>query len=124
MYYSHQNQYFQLQVFFNKNIVFNETTNTFVESFIFHYIDFDNLFIDWLYCFECIKKEKFDVYKNNAIRVYSKDITLIKLKEEEKDAAIIERNGKHYLIIRTDEEEGPLAFMNHISFKKIEESNE
>ena len=124
VYYSHQNQYFQLQVFFNKNIVFNETTNTFVESFIFHYIDFDNLFIDWLYCFECIKKEKFDVYKNNAIRVYSKDITLIKLKEEEKDAAISERNGKHYLIIRTDEEEGPLAFMNHISFKKIEESNE
>lgn len=124
VYYSHQNDYFQLQVFFNKNIVFNKATNKCVESFIFHYNDFDSLYIDWLYCFECIKKEEFNVYKNNAVRVYSKDVTLIELSEEEKDATFVERDGKYYLIIRTDPEKGPLAFMNHIALKKIEESNE
>lgn len=124
VYYSHENKYFQLQVFFNKDIVYNKKTNRFVESFIFHYNDFDSLFIDWLYCFECIKKEEFDVYKHNAVRVYSKDVTLIELREDEKDATIVERDGKYYLIIRTDPEKGPVAFMNHISYKKIEDNKE
>ena len=120
VYYSHENKYFQLQVFFNKNLVVNTKTNKIVESFIFHYNDFDNLFIDWLYCFECIKKEEFDVYKHHATRVYSKEATMIELKEDEKDATIIERDGKYYLIIRTDPQNGPVAFMNHIAYKRLE----
>lgn len=122
VYYSHEKKYFQLQVFFNKNIVFNKATNKVVESFIFQYNDFDSLFIDWLYCFECIKKEEFDVCKNNAVRVYSIDATLIELREDEKNATVVERDGKHYLIIRTDPEKGPVSFMNHASFKRIEDN--
>lgn len=124
VYYSHENQYFQLQVFFNKNIVFNKATNKFVESIIFHYNDFDNLFMDWLYCFECIKKEEFDVCKHHAIRVYSKDVTMIKLNKDEKDSVIVERDGEYYLIIRTEQENGPTAFMNHIHFEKVEDITE
>lgn len=124
VYYSHENKYFQLQVFFNKKIVFNKATNKFVESFIFHYNNFDNLFIDWLYCFECIKKEEFDVYKHHAVRVYSKNVTLIELREDEKDSTIVERDGKYYLVIRTDPEKGPVAFMDHIPFEKIEDNKE
>lgn len=124
VYYSHEDKYFQLQVFFNKNIVFNKTTNKFVEGFTFQYNDFDSLFIDWLYCFECIKKEEFDVYKHHAVRVYSKDATLMELSEDEKDSMIIERDGKYYLIIRTNPENGPVAFMDHIPFEKIEDNNE
>lgn len=124
VYYSHKDKYFQLQVFFNKNIVFHKETNKYVERFIFQYNDFDSLFIDWLYCFECIKKEEFDFYKNNAVRAYAKDVTFIELREDEKDATIVERDGKYYLVIRTDPQNGPVAFMNHISFKKIEENKE
>ena len=124
VYYSHKNKYFQLQVFFNKNLVYDTQTNNVVERFIFHYNDFDSLFIDWLYCFECIKKEEFDVYKNNAIRVYSTEAPMIKLRDDEKDATIVERDGIYYLIIRTEPENGPVAFLNHTSFIKIEETEE
>ena len=124
VYYSHKDKYFQLQVFFNKDIVFNRKTHNYVESFIFHYNDFDSLFIDWLYCFECIKKEEFDFYKHHAVRAYVKDVYLIGLREDEKEATIVERDGKYYLIIRTDPQDGPVAFMTHIPFKKIEENKE
>lgn len=120
VYYSHEKKYFQLQVFFNKDIVVNTTTNKIVESFIFQYDDFESLFIDWLYCFECIKKEEFDVYKHHATKVYSKDVTLLELREDEKDATIVERDGRYYLVIRTEPQNGPVAFMNHIPFRKIE----
>ncbi len=124
VYYSHKDKYFQLQVFFNKNIVFHKATNKFVQGFIFHYNDFDSLFIDWLYCFECIKKEEFDVYKHHAIRVYSKDFPQIELRGDEEPGAIVERDGKYYLIIGTEPENGPVAFMNHIPFEKVEDSKE
>ena len=124
VYYSHKDKYFQLQVFFNKNIVFHKATNKFVQGFIFHYNDFDSLFIDWLYCFECIKREEFDVYKHHAVRVYSKDFPKIELKGDEKPGAIVERDGKYYLIIGTDPENGPVAFMNHIPFERVEDSKE
>lgn len=124
VYYSHENKYFQLQVFFNKNIVFNKATNKFVEGFIFHYNDFDSLFIDWLYCFECIKKETFDFYKHHAFRAYSKDATMIDLRENEKDSMFVERDGKYYLVLRTNPPNGPVAFMNHIHFEKTEDNKE
>ena len=49
VYYSHEMKYFQLQVFFNKNLVFNASTKRIVERVLFQYCDFDSLFIDWLY---------------------------------------------------------------------------
>lgn len=124
VYYSHQNKYFQLQLFFNKNILFNKSTDRFVESLVFHYDDFENLYIDWLYCFECIKNEEFDYYKNHAVRAYIKDAPIITLTEEEKNAVFIERDGEYYLVIRTEPENGILCFMNHTSYRKVEENNE
>lgn len=121
VYYSHKNHYFQLQVFFNKDLVFNKKTNRYVESFFFIYNDFDTLFIDWLYCFNCIKNEEFDVYKTHSVKCLSRDVPLIELREDEKDSVIIERDGKHYIVIRTDPENGPIAFMNHISYENLED---
>ncbi|MDE6591747.1 MAG: hypothetical protein K2K57_01610 [Oscillospiraceae bacterium] len=121
VYYSHKNKYFQLQVFFNKNIVFNKTLGEFVEEFILQYNDFNNLYIDWLYCFECIKTKRFDITKHHANKVYEKHITTFELSDDEKNATIIERNGKCYLIARTDPTKGPLAFMTHIHFEKMED---
>lgn len=124
VYYSHRNKYFQMQVFFNKNLVLNARTNNYVESFILHYNNFDNLFIDWLYCYECIKNEMFDIYKHHAVRVYAKDAPQIVLREDEKDAVIIERDGERYLVIRTEPENGLISFMNHISYREIEVAEE
>ena len=119
VYYLHENKLFQLQVFFNKNIVFNTQNQKVVESFTFHYSDFSKLYMDWLYCFECIKEEHFDVYKHHAERVYVKEVDLFELREDEKDATVIQRNGQYYLVIRTDPEIGPLAYMEHTAYRNI-----
>ena len=124
VYYSHEMKYFQLQVFFNKNLVFNASTKRIVERVLFQYCDFDSLFIDWLYCLDCIKTEKFDVYKHHANRVYVTDAPHLVLREDENDAAFVKREGKYYLVIRTNPEDGPVAFMNHTSFIKMTEAQE
>ena len=113
VYYLHQHKLFQLQVFFNKNLVFNTQNGNVVESFTFFYSDFERLYIDWLYCFECIKEERFDVYKNNADKFHVEEATLIDLREDEKDAVFIKRDGQLYFVIRTDPDKGPLAYMEH-----------
>lgn len=39
----------------------------------------NKLFFDQLYCFEYIKEEHFDAYKNHAEKVYVKEAVLIEL---------------------------------------------
>lgn len=123
VYYSHAKGIFQLQVFFNKDVVFNKQTNKYVESFVFHYNDFDNLFIDWLYCFECIKREEFDVSKHHAIKVWTKDVVTIIPTDDEQDAPFVKRGGKWYLVIRTNPEKGPVTYVDHVAFKEVETDN-
>lgn len=123
VYYSHEHKYFQLQVFFNKNLVFNTQNKNVVESFTFLYNDFNNLFIDWLYCFECIKDERFDVCKHHAKKVYVKEAPTFELREDEKDATIIQRDGRYYLVIRTDPEKGYLAYMEHTAYRELHDDN-
>ena len=67
------------------------------------------------------RNEKFDVYKTHSVKCLSRDVPLIELREDEKDSVIIERDGKHYIVIRTDPENGPIAFMNHISYENLED---
>ena len=119
VYYLHEHKIFQLQVFFNKNLLFNTQNQNVVESIIFHYSDFSKLFIDWLYCFECIKEERFDLYKHHAEKVHVNEAVLFELREDEKDATVIQRNGQYYLVIRTDPENGHLAFMEHTAYRDI-----
>ena len=124
VYYCHEHKFFQLQIFFNKNLVFNTINNNAVESFTFIYKDFNNLFIDWLYCFDCIKTERFDVYKNHATKVFVKEAPLIELTDDEKDATVIRRNGEYYLVIRTDPQKGHLAYMEHTAYRKLGEDGD
>ena len=58
------------------------------------------------------------------VKVYLKEATLIELKEDEKESVIIERDGRKYLIIRTDPKNGPVAFLRHTSMKKLEKKEE
>lgn len=124
VYYSHEHKLFQLQIFFNKNLVYNTQNGNIVESLIFQYNDFNDLYIDWLYCFECIKDERFDVSKHHADKIYVEEALSFELEKNEKDSVFIERDGKHYLVIRTEQGNGPISFMNHTSFRKMEEKQE
>ena len=121
VYYSHKNKQFQLQVFFNKNIAFNAETNSPVEMYALIYDSFYNLYIDWLYCFQCIETESFDITKHHAKKVYEKAAPMIALREYEKDAQFIVRDGQPYLVLRTDPEKGAVTFMNHTARRNIEE---
>ena len=123
VYFIHSQNLFQMQVFFNKNLVFNTQNNNIVESIIYHYESFDKLFIDWLYCFECIKEERFNIYKNNAKSTYVKETQTFELREDEKNSAFIERNGQYYLVIRTNPENGPIAYMEHTAYRDLSRDN-
>ncbi len=120
VYYNHNKKIFQMQVTFNKDIVFNINTNIPVECFIFHYDKFNDLFIDWLYFIECIKEEKFDISKHHSQRIYVKEVSSFQLKDSEKDAVVINRDGKCYLKINTDPNAGPIAFINHKAYEDVE----
>ena len=120
VYYAHERQLYQLQVFFNKNLVINTRNQNIVESFTLQYRNFDNLFIDWLYCFECIREEKFDIRKHHADTVYVKEVPPIELREDEKDAVWIERNGQYYFVLRTEPEKGQLSFMAHTVYQNLD----
>ena len=124
VYYSHENKYFQLQIFFNKNLVRNEETQQIVESFIFQYSDFKSLFRDWMYCYKCRKTELFDVTKFDPINSYVRYANLVELTDEEKDATFVQRDGKLSLILRTDPTKENIAFMSHIPFQDLSENNE
>lgn len=119
VYYSHSKKMFQLQIFFNKSIVQEVETNQIVEEFIFQYSDFNNLFIDWLYCYECIKKEEFDVSKIHTDVSYVRFATHIELSEEEKGALFVKRDGKYLMVLRTDSKSGPISYMEHIPYKEL-----
>ena len=56
-----------------------------------------------------------------GLAVYVKEAALIELREDEKDAVFVQRNGQFYLVIRTDPQNGPLAFMNHTSRIELNE---
>lgn len=121
VFYSHSKKCFQLQIFFNKNIVYNVQDERYVESFIFQYDTFDTLFIDWLYCFECLKKGQFDFDKHHADRAFFTNAIPVLLNENEKDALFVKRDGKILMVIRTDPDKGPISFVEHTSYKEIEE---
>lgn len=123
VYYSHKNKYFQLQVFFNKNLVINTDTQQIVESFIFQYKDFESLFRDWMYCYKCRKTELFDVNKFDPINSYVSYANPVELTDKEKDAMFIQRDGKLLLVLRTDPENDLISYMEHIPYKELEISN-
>ena len=119
VYYLHDQKLFQLQVFFNKNLVVNIQNGNVVESFVFHYSDCDYLYMDWLYCFKCMKEERFDIGKFHTGKTYVKEATLFDLREDEKDATFIQRNGQWYLVLRTDSPNGHLSYTEHTACRYI-----
>lgn len=95
VFYSHTRKYFQMQLTYNENVVWNMRTGRPIEQIIIQYGTFTDLFSDWL----IVAKHhdgRFDFSKFRGNCMHYKDRPLIELKPEEKDAAIIERDGKHF----------------------------
>lgn len=74
--------------------------------FFFQYDSFNNLFIDWMYVFECRESGVVDIRKFHADRVFAKNRPQIVIKPEEQDYVIIQRDGQYYLRLCTDPGKG------------------
>lgn len=119
VYYSHNRQEFQMQIFLNNDIYFHAESGVPIEMFLCKYKAFRDLYIDWIYILDCRQTKFFDIGKFHANMVFAQKRPLIELKPGEEDAVIIERNGKYYLRLNT-EEGGALAFVNKTAMRDIE----
>ncbi len=119
VYYSHAKRYFQLQLYFNTITIADGNSGQLVNGFNLRYNDFNTLFIDWLYCYECIKKQQFDFSKIHTDDFDVQYVPKTQLREDEKEATFIERDGKILFVIRTDESnDGSICFVSHTPFRK------
>ena len=122
IYYSHNKQYYQMQITFNRNLYFImwREQPTPIEAFFAQYDDFRNLFIDWLYIYDCRESGVFDISKFHSNRLYAKTRPQITLKPEEYDHTVIQRDGHWYLVIRTDGTD-KLAYLQKTAYVNIEQ---
>ncbi|MFB0919921.1 MAG: hypothetical protein QMB62_03425 [Oscillospiraceae bacterium] len=120
VYYSHSKKYYQMQVFLNRDLYFNQSSGVPVEEFFFLYIQFSDLFLDWLDLLHCQSTGFFDVRKFHFDKVLWKERPAITLREEEKDYSVIERDGQYYLVLRTDGSD-KMAFMKKTAYRDLQE---
>ena len=121
VFYSHNRQYYQMQITFNYDLYFDVRSlrPIPIEAFFFQYSSFNNLFIDWLYVFECRESGIVDIRKFHADRVFAKNRPQIVIKPEEKDHVIIQRDGQCYIRLCTNPEKG-LSIISKTGYENLE----
>ena len=121
VFYSHNRQYYQMQVTFNYDLYFDVRSlrPIPIEAFFFQYGSFNNLFIDWLYVFECRESGVVDIRKFHADRVFAKYRPQTVIKPEEQDHVIIQRDGQCYIRLCTDPEKG-LSIISKTGYENLE----
>ncbi len=122
VYYSHQGKYYQMQVFFNNDLLYvvqPEKAPTPVEELFLQYNAFHDLYLDWLYILGCREAGTFDIKKFHYNKWFCSVRPYIEITEDEKDKVIIERDGKFYLNIRTSGDR--IAYLNHTHCVHLEE---
>lgn len=124
VYYLHKIKQFQMQIFLNENIYFNNITKKPVEMFICRYNVFEDIFPDWFYLLNSRESIFFDIGKLNAYKVAVKDSPVIELLPEEQNMPYIYRNGVKYLILDAKKNGVPLVALTHTSLRKIDFENE
>lgn len=102
VYYSHEQRLYQMQVFFNRDVYFNQNSGVPVEMFVFQYPQFSDLFMDWFYVMDRRESGTFDATKFHTNRVIISERPNIVLKPEEKDYCFVERDGTYYMVLRPD----------------------
>lgn len=122
VYYAYRCHYFQMQITFNKTMIGHTVKGqTYpVESLILRYWDFYKLYIDWLRIIDFKHTHIFDVSAFRPAALFIKHSPQFELTEDEKKGAIIERDGAHYLILRTEGTDG-FAFISKTAYRNLED---
>lgn len=104
VYFSHQKQYYQMQISFNRDVYFltNKEKCIFIEAFFVRYKDFQRLFRDWLYVLSCREKGLFDIQKFCADHIYLTTRPEVDCRPDEVDKIIVQRDGRYYLRLNPD----------------------
>ena len=106
VYYSHVGKYYQLQIFFIFYFYFQnlDSQDVLIEKFIFQYYELTNLFIDWLYILDCLKKHTlFDVRKFHSNKSFISRRPQLRPTDEELNQPFLLRDGQWYMRLCTDD---------------------
>lgn len=123
VFYSHNGQYYQMQVTFNYDL-YSDVRSLRpipIEAFFFQYDSFNNLFIDWLYVFECRESGDIDIRKFHADRVLAKNRPQIEISPEEKDYHFLQRGNNVYMRLCTEPGKNA-AFIIKTRYENLENS--
>ena len=119
VYYSHVKRYYQMQVFFNRDVFYNQLNGQPIEELVFQYKDFRSLYIDWVYICGCRLAGTFDISTFHMFRLYAKNRPIVYLTEDEKDHMFIQRDGQWLLRLNPDGGD-KTAFLNKAAYQDIE----
>lgn len=123
VYYSHEEGFFQLQIFFNDDMYFNKETQKAVEMFLCKYQKFDDLYINWFYLLNSRSDRAFEISKFHASQIYAKERPYIRVTPEEANSPMIMRDGVWYLNLDAKVDGKSMTFLNHTSMRKIDDPN-
>lgn len=119
VYYSHEKKYYQMQVFFNRDVFRNISNGRPIEELVFQYKEFRQLYIDWVYIYGCREQGVFDLNTFHMDRLIPKDRPIIYLTEDEKDHVLIQRDGQWFLRLNPDGGD-KTTFLNKTAYQDIE----
>ena len=119
VYYSHEKHYYQMQVFFNRDVFYNQSNGQPIEELFFQYNDFRSLYIDWVYIYGCRQQGAFDLSTFHMSRLYAKNRPIIYLTEDEQDHVFIQRDGQWFLRLNPDGED-KTTFLNKTVYQDLE----
>lgn len=119
VYYSHEKRYYQMQVFFNRDVFYNQSNGQPIEELFFQYNDFRSLYVDWVYIYGCRQQGIFDLSTLHMDRLIPKDRPIIVLNEDEKNQIFIQRDGQWYLRLNPDGGD-KTTFLNKTSYQDVE----
>ena len=119
VYYSHEKHYYQMQVFFNRDVFYNQSNGQPIEELFFQYNDFRSLYIDWVYIYGCRQQGAFDLSTFHMSRLYAKNRPIIYLTEDEQDHVFSQRDGQWFLRLNPDGGD-KTTFLNKTVYQDLE----
>ena len=119
VYYSHEKHYYQMQVFFNRDVFYNQSNGQPIEELFFQYNDFRSLYIDWVYIYGCRQQGAFDLSTFHMSRLYAKNRPILYLTEDEQDHDFIQRDGQWFLRLNPDGGD-KTTFLNKTVYQDLE----
>lgn len=119
VFYSHEKRFYQMQVFFNRNIFYNLSNGQPIEELYFIYHDFRALYVDWVYIYGCRQRGVFALNTLHKDQWYAKLRPVLYLNEDEKDYVCVQRDGILYMRLNPYEGE-KMAVALDTAYRKID----